>query len=755
MSRFLFFLGILVASCAFADDVRIEGRLFEKGTRVPMKETNVFILPHKLKATTDAQGQFAFEAVPEGEFQFVVNAVGFERLEKPDFAAADLTQPRVLFIEKTTYSGFETTIIGQKQKRDDSQKSLKTSQFLNLPGSGGDPVKAVQNLPGVNRVGGFSSQVVIQGSAPQDTKYDVDGHEIPIVFHFGGLTSVVMPEAIEQVDYLSAGYGPEYSRAMGGVISLKTRSPDVKDRDKKSFFFVDTLKSGALVEGRINDHSSYLVSGRYSYVGLFLKAATKDNESFNLTVAPEFSDLTLIYANQLNERDNLKVDFLASRDTLAFLLKEPVKDDPTIRGNFSNETNFVRFVPQWSRRLNENQTLRLSAGAGRDLVSVDAGDNYFRLQSWVLTARAETENKWTSSANTQWTSHLGMDHQYSQNKVDLKLPYFQSSGGVSNPVSSSSSKQISINSGLGNYGFYSRNEVQLADSPLTTLPHVRFDYLGLSHQWVVSPRLGARWKASDSLTYKAATGIYYQPPQAQEVDSSYGNPNVKAPSAYHYTMGFDKDFRGGTDRGYQLAVGLFRRDFQNLVISSSDIVVRDGVTTAEVYNNGGGGRSQGIETQLKFDLLPWSGWISYTYSQAKRWDPSNSEYNFQYDQTHNLNLVGAYEAARNWRYSARFRYVTGNPITPVTGATFDADNDTYIPTRGAIYSERQQAFIQLDARIDKKWILNREIWSMYLDIQNVLNTKNPESIRYSYNYSEKVSVNGLPVLPSLGVKGEF
>jgi outer membrane cobalamin receptor len=735
---------------AFAD-VRIEGRLFEKGTRLPMKEVNVFILPHKLKATTDLEGQFAFESVPEGQFQFVVTASGYERLEKNDLADTEYTQIRSLFLEKTSYSVFETTIVGEKQKRDDSQKSMKQAQFLTLPGSGGDPVKAVQNLPGVNRVGGFSSQVVIQGSAPQDTKYDVDGHEIPIVFHFGGLTSVVMPEAIEQVDYLSAGYGPEYSRAMGGVISLKTRSPEVKDRPRKGFFFVDTLKSGALIEGKINDHSSYLVSGRYSYVGLFLKAATKDNESFNLSVAPEFSDLTVIYKNQLSETDTFKLDFLASRDTLGFVLREPIKDDPKIRGNFSNETNFVRFVPQWTHKVDEDRTWRSSLGIGRDYVSIDVGDNYFILQSYVLTARTE----WEQRMNKNWLSQVGLDHQSNQNQVDLRLPYLQSSGGVSNPISTSTVKQISIRSSNHSPGIYLRNEYQIEETGVTLLPHLRADYFGINNQSVLSPRMGGRWRWSDSLLWKAATGLYYQPPQPQEVDSSYGNPEVKAPSAYHYTFGFEKDFRGGTDQGFQFSAGFFRRDFQNLVIASTGTVVRDGVTVAEVYNNKGGGRSQGLETQLKFDMTPWSGWISYTYSQSKRWDPAHTEYNFQYDQTHNFNLVTAYEAGRNWKYSSRFRYVTGNPFTPVTSATFDADNDTYIPTRGAIYSERQAPFMQVDIRIDKKWILNTEIWSLYLDIQNLLNAKNPEQIRYSYDYSQQEVVSGLPILPALGIKGEF
>lgn len=748
--KLILILLLFVSSTAVFAQIKIEGKLYEKGTRIPLKETDVFILPHKLKATTDAQGVFVFDLVPEGPFQFVVTGTGYERLEKDDNADLNGNPRRVLFLEKTSYSGFETTIVGQNKKRDDSQKSLKGSQFATLPGAGGDPVKAVQNLPGVNRVGGFSSQVVIQGSAPQDTRYDVDGHEIPIVFHFGGLTSVVMPEAVEQVDYLSAGYGPEYSRAMGGVISLKTRDPDVKDRDRKGFFFVDTLKMGALMEGKINDHSSYLISGRYSYIGFFLKQAMKKEESFNLTVAPEFSDLTFIYKNKLNERDDLKVDFLASRDTLSFLLKEPLKDDPKIRGNFSNETNFVRFIPQWTRKWDGERVSRLSAGVGRDLTSIDIGDEYLRAQVWRLTVRGEWEQKMAKN----WLGQIGFDNQYAQSQVDFHLPVFHNSGGVGNPTSSEQ-REASVRSKTANVGLYSRNEIEIEDTPLTMLPHLRVDRFGATKEYLFSPRLGGRWKVDDSLKLKAATGLYYQPPQPQEVDSTYGNPEVKSPSAIHYMLGFEKDFRENSDRGFQFNSSLFRRDFRKLVVTSSQTVTRDGVSRPEAYNNEGGGMAQGIETQLKFDLLPWSGWLAYTYSQSRRWSPANPAHDFQFDQTHNFNLVGAYEASRNWKYSVRYRYVTGNPYTPVVGSTFDSDNDTYIPTRGPIYSERQGAFSQLDLRIDKKWIADTAIWSVYMDVQNILNTQNAEQIRYSYDYSQKETVSGLPILPSIGMKGEF
>ena len=126
----------------------------------------------------------------------------------------------------------------------------------------------------------------------------------------------------------------------------------------------------------------------------------------------------------------------------------------------------------------------------------------------------------------------------------------------------------------------------------------------------------------------------------------------------------------------------------------------------------------------------------------------------EFDQTHSLNLIFGYELDR-WSFGSRFRYVTGNPITPVVASVYDADNDVYIPIRGPAFSQRVQDFYQLDVRVDKKWIYNRWILSTYLDIQNVTNNQNVESSSYSFDYSQQQDTMGLPILPSFGVKGEF
>lgn len=59
----------------------IKGVLFEKGTRNVLAQTNVFIMPHKLKATTDSKGRFLFPDVPKGKFNFIVNKSNYLRID--------------------------------------------------------------------------------------------------------------------------------------------------------------------------------------------------------------------------------------------------------------------------------------------------------------------------------------------------------------------------------------------------------------------------------------------------------------------------------------------------------------------------------------------------------------------------------------------------------------------------------------------------------------------------------------------------
>lgn len=747
---YIFCVSVLLSGQIFAQS-SVSGVVFEKGRKVRLSNIQVYILPDKLNAQTNALGEFKIENITSTEPTLVINAGGFKRYEKL-YNPETVTQPFVIYLEKDQiYADIEIDVIDSSLKRDQSKRSLTRKQIFEMPGANGDPVKAVQNSAGINRTQGFSSQIVIQGADPKDTNYDFEGHEIPIVFHFGGLSSVVMPEAIDSVDFYSAGYQADRSRALGGLISLRTRDPEVAERNSKGLFYVDNLSAGGLYESRLSDSSSFLISGRYSYVGFFLKTAFKDNEALDLTVAPEFMDITSVYQKKLSDTEKLRVSFLGSRDKLAFVFQEPVRENPTVRGSFSNTVNFFRIIPQYFLKIDDQNSFKTSLGLGKDQLGIDIGERYFKLDVTNLTTRGEFEHIFSNSVSSQF----GWDNLYSTADVDFKVPIRRDQGGVANPITAGDDRKAEIrNSKEDDIGLFTRLEYK-PNEQIKLIPNFRFDHFSGTNESFVLPRFAAQYNLDEYKFFKFATGQYVQSPEPQERSREYGNPDIKSPRAEHYTLGYEHDFRKGDKNGTSVVINSFYRQFHSLVIQSANTVLRDGVNVFEVVNNDGSGRAYGGEFSIKNSTEQISTSLSYTYTKSLRTDPIQGEYRFEYDQTHNLNLISSYDFLNQWKLSARYRFVTGNPFTPVIGATYDADNETYFPVRGDIYSERNRDFQQLDLRVDKKFILDREIWSIYLDVQNILNIKNPEGFQYSYDYSQRIEVMGLPVIPALGLRGEF
>lgn len=767
MKLILFFLPWIVHAQT------IRGVVLEKGTRTPLKEVNVYLIPHELKTQTNQRGEFELNQPPRGAANWVINVGGYDKLEQGDIIRDDnLNELRVFYVSKKSYQIFETTIYGQIKKRDPVTQSLKADFAANMPGSAGDPIKAVQNLPGVSRSSGFSSQVIIQGSSPNDTRYQLDGHEVPIIFHFGGLASVVPADALDRIDYLSAGYGPNNGRALGGIVGAWSKKPE-NDRFHLNAF-VDLINSGISIQGPLgesdqsdnetnsnsstndedknsekskNPKASYYLGIRKSYVGEVLKAVVKDDGSFSLTAAPSYSDITLVYDRKFNERDQFHLLSVGSLDTFEFLLNDT---GGGYRGDFYYKTAFYRLIPTWTHRHGENLVSNFSLGLGRDWIKVVFGDDFFNLRTTQLTMRAETEWSIPEQNLKTW---FGLDNKITYARVELLLPQFNQIGGVANPVISGDKSDLALSTSSNQYAIYAQAEKKAQS--WTLAPSMRLDYFDVNHLLGLSGRARVQKELSDYSSLRLLLGNYFQAPREEESAESGGNPNLKANQAFHASFKYLNDFKAGNSRGFDLETGLFYKGLWNLVIPSQEFVLNNGEIKPEYYNNQGRGKILGYEILLKYNFAPLSGWLAYTLSRGLRYEPGRAPYLNAFDQTHNINLVTAYDLSNQWRLSSRIRYVTGNPNTPITGGIYDNDNDSYFPVRGPFYSTRVNPFVQLDLRLDKKWIYNTWVLTAYLDIQNLTNRQNVESVSYSYDYRQSANVTGLPIIPILGVKGEF
>jgi hypothetical protein len=163
----------------------------------------------------------------------------------------------------------------------------------------------------------------------------------------------------------------------------------------------------------------------------------------------------------------------------------------------------------------------------------------------------------------------------------------------------------------------------------------------------------------------------------------------------------------------------------------------------------GTGHAYGLEVIARRNVGRWTGWLAYTYARAYRQNPArgNVERPYVLDQPHALTVVGTTTLGRRWRIGGRFRYTTGNPLTPVMGAYRDPQGD-WVAVDGPILSERLPDFYQLDVRLDRSW----KQLLLYIDVQNVWNRHNPEGVTYNEDYSRRSYTSGLPIFPSIGVE---
>jgi hypothetical protein len=311
--------------------------------------------------------------------------------------------------------------------------------------------------------------------------------------------------------------------------------------------------------------------------------------------------------------------------------------------------------------------------------------------------------------------------------------------------------------------WYGEAELQPTNR-LRIIPGVRIDYARDSGHADAAPRAVARYdliKGTDPehpdqqrlrTTLKGGAGLFYQPPQFQETNPVFGTPGLYSNKSVHYSLGVEQEF----SEHVELSLEGFYKALTNQVSRSPN------ASGAFTYNNIGTGSVIGLEALLKYKPgKRFFGWIAYTLSRSVRRDsPSSPEYLFQYDQTHNLIMLGSYRLGRGWEFGARFRVVSGSLDTPVLGspalpALYAADSGAYSPLQAQAFSKRLPLFHQLDMRVDKRWQFQRWNFSAYLDVQNAYSNRAAEDLTYNYNYNQRQYQLGIPIIPSIGLRGEF
>lgn len=725
----------------------LRGRVEMGETKAPLAGASVtltYLNGHQETLLTDGDGQWHASNVSEGAVRVHVEAKGFlpwdgqEQLEAGE-------QLEVAYRLRPPAEGLEVTVRGERQDREVTKRTIERAQLAVIPGTGGDAISAVQTMPGVGRAPGYSGLIITRGSGPHGTQLLVDGLFTPQLYHFGGLTSIIPTEMIESIDFYPGNFSAKYGRAAGGILDVKLREMD-SDGKYHGLAQVDLIDARMLLRGPVPFAKdwNFVLAARRSHIDAWLAPLMEDG--VGVRTAPVYYDWQGFTETRPSSKSYFRIGMFGSDDRLALVMKDADSADPGFGNAFSAKTRLMRVQSIYRNDISDRTKLSVTAGVGKDFNRVAFGSMYIDENYVPVTMRGEFSHK----IRDNLTIRIGPDVIYYHAKIDVRATQ-PPREGQPDPGPYSTQPLMRLNDTIEMFAPAGYAEIEwLPTNRLKFLLGNRIERFSLVKGVPYSPRLNARYDIVSGprrTTVKAGVGRFYEYPDISQLIDVYGSPGLKWNRAEHYSVGFEQEFTENVD----LSVEGFYKNLSNWSVA---VDKPDGSTG---YENIGTGKVYGVETLLRWKPSErFFGWVAYTLSKSTRTDgPHEKERFFEYDQTHNLTVLGSYKLGRGWQLGGRFRYVTGNPFTPCNGGILQAAAGTYSCRSGDLYSSRLPAFHQLDVRVDKTWTFNSWKLTSYLDLQNAYNRSNPEGVSYNYNYTKPKYAAGLPIIPSLGLRGEF
>jgi TonB family protein len=768
--------------------INFDGVVLERLKKKPLSKVSVKIKElDGVTAQTDEDGHFAFLDVPPGKYKIEISHPKLMTVQTEETITAGKRRTvKYLVEEKEEDEGISIVVRAPRIKKEAVETRIRTEEARRVPGTQGDTLKVVQNLPGVARSSFGSGQLIVWGSSPKETRVNVDGVEIPTLYHVGGLRSTINSDLVRSIDLSPGSYGAEYGRGLGGLVRIDLGS--LPKAGVHGYAAADVMDASALLSAAVTPRLRVGVAGRYSYLDRLLTTVTSADVG-DFVPIPRYDDYQARAQLALRQDEEVSATFLASDDHLRRAIPS---DDPQEIRSQNTDTSWKRLFVRYTRLMPDGASIVVTPSIGYDTTLDESLFGRTPITVSVKYWQYALRGSYRRKVANQTTLTVGMDLQ--ARSVDLtrhgSLTLPAREGDVTvfgqapgNAINDDHWSILTINPAP-----YATAEISLGR--LTLTPGLRFDPVliegspvlpsspgvpprgyarfdlplnpvgGIAENdaiaatqhalsWMPNPRLIATFRATKRLAFTAGGGIYGQPPDPEDMSAVFGNPSITVSRALHVSGGVS--FKLRPTLTFE-TVGFYKR-LWDLVARTEDPTppLAQSLTQDEI------GRAYGGQALLRQEMLKgFFGWITYSYIRSERRDhPDQSWRLFDYDQTHVLGILASYQIAKGWDAGARFRYTTGYPRTPVIGAYYDSPNDSYDPIFGVRNSIRIPSFFQLDARIERAFVFKRGKLNVFLDVQNVTNRKNPEEIIYRYNYSQRAYITGFPTLAVLGARVEF
>ncbi len=657
----------------------INGSILDKRTGEILIGANIKLSTQAgLGAVSNAYGFYSITA-EEGAYTLVAGFAGFAN----DTISIFLTKNIELAISlNPSRSQLEEVVVNSRKKNDNITKALMGVQKLsineikNIPVLFGekDVLKTIQLLPGIKSAGEGNSGFYVRGGGSDQNLILLDEATVYNASHLLGFFSTFNSDAIKDITVYKGGMPAEYGGRLSSVIDIKTN-----DGNNQNFGIsggIGLISSRLNAEGPIvKNKGSFNVSARRTYADLFL-ALSKDSSIKNNKLY--FYDLNGKANYKLNDKNRLFLSIYNGRDNLGF--------GRTFGIDYGNTTATLRWNHIFNNRLFSNTSLIYTNYSYK--IKITAGNNNLLITSKIRDFNLKQDLQYYINATNKVNFGIDLIHhnlipgavtatqQSSFNNIELQKKYsIESAVYVSHEWSATEKinltygLRLSAFNALGPGNFYSYDAAgNVKDTTKYSNGQTVKTYFNLEPRFAVSYKLNEQKSIKFSYTRNVQNiHLLSNSTSANPTDLYIGSSNNIQPEiADQVALGYYQNFKENT---YEFSAEIYYKALQNQIDykNGAELRANENVESQLLF---GKGRAYGLELFFKKKYGKLNGWVGYTLSKAERQFNlinSGNWYNATQDRTHEISVVGIYQASKKWTVSATFVYYTGNAVTFPSG----------------------------------------------------------------------------------------
>ncbi len=645
-------------------------------------------------------------------------------------------------------------VLVRGRQSDYSVITENAQKIVDVPGSLGDPLMAVFSLPGVLSEGDGGGAPAVRGSSPSDNRYLVDGAPAGYVFHAFS-TSIFNENIIQDFQLFSAGFGPQYNNAIGGIFDIKLRDP--RQQDFATKVDISILRAGVFTEGQVSENSALYLSARASLLQYFFdKDEAEKEDGIRVQDAPEDTDYQFKYQYRLGDNHKLTLSANGASDLAAAEFTErstEAMEEPDFVGSAKIDNTFHNQSLRWQFEGDNNSAWDAQIGHYENTRDTFwGGDKYFfDMKNSDVYALANYLFVLGDSHNISFGGeHHATEYSYDARFINYVCTEFDPDCELRRGELIDAQDKVRIKES----SVYLNDHWNISET-FSVDVGVQSHYNDYTKETFTHPRLAMSWEFIDNWTLSSSAGSYNRLPDIDKTFPEIGNTELDSPTSEHFTLGIKQELANE----WSWSVTTYYKTMDNLPLASD---IND--DSKPLYTNNVEGEAYGVDLFISKERTDrWYGWLAISASHSNRTNKlTGIERDYYLDTPLVLNWVMNYQINKLWTVGGRFTAQSGRAYTPIVGIQKNPwFENRILPVYGEPYSDRLPVYARLDLRFQREMTLWGYPGTYNIDILNALNRRNVTDRNLDYKRTTSPQdfkledEVGLGVIPAVGMSLTF